>query len=522
MTVLGGSMARDALRACGLFGHADERHARRARRRPPHPPVPQGRDGLPPGRPGRRAVHRRERLGQGRPAVRRGRRAGDRRGPRRRASSSASWRSSTARRTPRRSSRSSRPRRSSSTATRSSRLIDTRARAAPRPARVARDRDPAPDRPRRGPPLPRPARPPRVADPAASPPARAATRRRRDPASPWPYTQSELAGHDRRLAPVGEPAARRPRRRGPRPARARRPGRHRSGTGWRARSSGDRPPARPDEAAARQDVGRPSARSRRSARSRCGSRSPAASLPPAERRSSARSSRRRSPCSTPRRPRSPSTTRRPERLVFQVAAGTPGRGRRRPVDRAGPGHRRLRLLDRPAARAVGRRRRSPGSAGRRPSRPATCRARSSRCRSSTTRARSASSRSSTSATEAAFDLRDIELASVFARQAAVAIRASRLERDAAALARCGPRSRAIAAGRRRRRRRGRRRRGRRRSTASDDDGALWALADEIARLRAADPAELDLVRELLGVLVRRAERGDAGRRRRRRGSAATR
>jgi GAF domain-containing protein len=113
--------------------------------------------------------------------------------------------------------------------------------------------------------------------------------------------------------------------------------------------------------------------------------------------------------------------------------------------------------------------------------------------------------------DGAFDLRDIELASVFARQAAVAIRASRLERDAAAL--LASALAAIAsddaaevdavvadavAGLR-----------------SDDDNALWALADEIARLRAADPAELDLVRELLAVLVRRAERaGDARARRR--------
>jgi hypothetical protein len=37
------------------------------------------------------------------------------------------------------------------------------------------------------------------------------------------------------------------------------------------------------------------------------------------------------------------------------------------------------------------------------------------------------------------------------------------------------------------------------------------LADEIARLRAADPDQLDLVRELLAVLVRRADRGRNGR-----------
>ena len=115
--------------------------------------------------------------------------------------------------------------------------------------------------------------------------------------------------------------------------------------------------------------------------------------------------------------------------------------------------------------------------------------------------------------EATFDLHDIELAAVFARQATVAIRATRLERDAAALL-----SSALTA------------------IAGDDaagvddvvadavatlddgeDGALWALADEIARLRAADPAELDLVRELLAVLVRRAERAGEARARRRGG-----
>jgi GAF domain-containing protein len=112
--------------------------------------------------------------------------------------------------------------------------------------------------------------------------------------------------------------------------------------------------------------------------------------------------------------------------------------------------------------------------------------------------------------QAAFDLRDIELASVFARQATVAIRASRLERDAATLLASALRtigaddadvdavvSDAVA------------------MLAREDDGALWLLADEIARLRAADPGELDLVRELLAVLVRRAERaGDARARRR--------
>jgi GAF domain-containing protein len=134
--------------------------------------------------------------------------------------------------------------------------------------------------------------------------------------------------------------------------------------------------------------------------------------------------------------------------------------------------------------------------------------------------------------DGAFDLRDIELATVFARQATVAIRATRIERDTTQLLRSvlsavlgasadapggardaeaapepGPAIdvEAIVGA----------------ATAeldADDDRALWALADEIARLRGADPTQVDLVRELLAVLVRRAEhdrgleRSRAGRR----------
>jgi GAF domain-containing protein len=120
--------------------------------------------------------------------------------------------------------------------------------------------------------------------------------------------------------------------------------------------------------------------------------------------------------------------------------------------------------------------------------------------------------------EGAFDLRDIELASVFARQATIAIRASRVERETGELIRSalsalaagdGPAetapgdeidqitAAAVA------------------ELGRDDDTALWALADEIARLRSAAPGEIDLVRELLAVLARRAERaGDARARRR--------
>jgi GAF domain-containing protein len=109
-----------------------------------------------------------------------------------------------------------------------------------------------------------------------------------------------------------------------------------------------------------------------------------------------------------------------------------------------------------------------------------------------------------------FDLRDVELAGVFARQATVAIRSSRVERDTATLmgSVLGAAGAAGAA-----------------DPAADVDAllaaathdldgdgeALWALADQIARIRDVDPDQLDLVRELLAVLVRRAERGRSGR-----------
>jgi GAF domain-containing protein len=104
--------------------------------------------------------------------------------------------------------------------------------------------------------------------------------------------------------------------------------------------------------------------------------------------------------------------------------------------------------------------------------------------------------------EGGFDLRDVELATVFARQATVAIRSSRIERDTATLLRAvlvaadGAPDAAldsiIAA--------------EIRSLDADGDDPLWALADQIALLRAADPSQLELVRDLLAVLVRRADR----------------
>jgi len=110
-----------------------------------------------------------------------------------------------------------------------------------------------------------------------------------------------------------------------------------------------------------------------------------------------------------------------------------------------------------------------------------------------------------------FALRDVELAGVFARQATVAIRATRLERDTATLLRDGLRALAegsgsapvgaaidelVAAATAR--------------LAGDDD-PVWALADRVARLRAADPGQVTLLADLLDVLIRRAERPRPGR-----------
>jgi len=44
-----------------------------------------------------------------------------------------------------------------------------------------------------------------------------------------------------------------------------------------------------------------------------------------------------------------------------------------------------------------------------------------------------------------------------------------------------------------------------------DDDPVWALADRVARLRAADPAQVTLLADLLDVLIRRAERPRPGR-----------
>jgi GAF domain-containing protein len=106
--------------------------------------------------------------------------------------------------------------------------------------------------------------------------------------------------------------------------------------------------------------------------------------------------------------------------------------------------------------------------------------------------------------ETSFSLRDIELASVFARQATVAIRASRVERDVSTLLRSvigaltggeapdgGVEALVTAA----------------LADVGDPDDPLWPLVEQIAALRRAGPEQRELLGSLLDVLVRQAERG---------------
>jgi GAF domain-containing protein len=117
-------------------------------------------------------------------------------------------------------------------------------------------------------------------------------------------------------------------------------------------------------------------------------------------------------------------------------------------------------------------------------------------------------------TATAFSLRDIELAGIFARQAATAISATRVERDVASLLGAGLRALAggeagepdvatvddivraaiVDLGR-------------------DDESGLWALADAVAVIRTADPAQIELLTDILAALGRQAGR-DSRRRRR--------
>jgi GAF domain-containing protein len=121
--------------------------------------------------------------------------------------------------------------------------------------------------------------------------------------------------------------------------------------------------------------------------------------------------------------------------------------------------------------------------------------------------------------QAAFSLRDIELAGVFARQAAVAIRASRVERDIGTLLRATLHDQAKASGPPSGPaldelvRAGTERLGR------DDDTRLWGLVEQVARIRDSDPDQLELVTDLLAALARQAERGVRTRRRGRSGPA---
>jgi GAF domain-containing protein len=106
---------------------------------------------------------------------------------------------------------------------------------------------------------------------------------------------------------------------------------------------------------------------------------------------------------------------------------------------------------------------------------------------------------------AGFGLRDVELASVFARQATVAIRATRLERDTASLLRdalhalgeddaasAGSIEEIVSAA----------------TAALDGESStpLWSLADRVARLRLADPEQVTLLADLLDVLLVRTEK----------------
>jgi GAF domain-containing protein len=106
--------------------------------------------------------------------------------------------------------------------------------------------------------------------------------------------------------------------------------------------------------------------------------------------------------------------------------------------------------------------------------------------------------------DGATGLRDLEVASLFARQAVVAIRAGRIERDAAELMRrtlarlaADPEAdraaldEAVAMV----------------ATGLDEQGGrLWALADAVARARHAAPDQVELVVEILDALARRGSR----------------
>ncbi len=110
-----------------------------------------------------------------------------------------------------------------------------------------------------------------------------------------------------------------------------------------------------------------------------------------------------------------------------------------------------------------------------------------------------------------FSLRDIELAAIFARQAATAIGAARVERDVAALLASTLRDlaaadaaepaieeivRAATA-----------------ALGRDDDSRLWPLVEAVATVRSADPGQLELVADILDALARQGQRDQRTRRR---------
>jgi len=97
-----------------------------------------------------------------------------------------------------------------------------------------------------------------------------------------------------------------------------------------------------------------------------------------------------------------------------------------------------------------------------------------------------------------FTLRDLDVAAVFARQATVAIRAGRVERDAATLLRttlvaiAGGETVETALGQ-----------GLDALRGEDEDDGFWSLVDVLARVRSTNPEQLGLVTELLEVVARR-------------------
>ncbi len=126
---------------------------------------------------------------------------------------------------------------------------------------------------------------------------------------------------------------------------------------------------------------------------------------------------------------------------------------------------------------------------------------------------------------ASFSLRDTELAAVFARQAAVAISATHLERETAALLagalamlaadRASDSDDALPAADPKRQIAIERIVAAASANLASDDATTWALADLLARVRRADPEQLALVVDVIEVLARHTERGARTRRARR-------